>query len=314
MSNGSNGKMHDDEVETSIELVRRLLAAQFPRWAELPIAPVPSAGTDNALYRLGDDLVVRLPRIHWAAGDAVDEWLWLPRLATRLPLPIPEPLALGEPGEGYPWQWGVYRWLPGADATRAPIADEARLARDLAGFILALRQIETTGWPPPEPPRTGRGEPLATRDDETRDAIAQLAAMGLLDAETITAVTAEWDAALQASLWSGPPVWAHADLSPLNFLVQDGALSAVIDWSLLGIGDPACDLIPAWNTFAVEARAVFRDALAVDDATWARGRGLALSMGLIALPYYHITNPALANIGRRAVAAVLAEARDDASA
>jgi aminoglycoside phosphotransferase (APT) family kinase protein len=312
MSSGSNGKMHDDEVETSAALVRRLLAPQFPQWADLPIAPVPSAGTDNALYRLGEELVARLPRIHWAAGDVLDEWLWLPRLAPRLPLAIPQPLALGEPGEDYPWQWGVYRWLPGADATRAHIGDEAQLARDLADFILALQGIETTGWPPPEPPRTGRGEPLVTRDAETRAAIAQLAALDLLDAETSAAVTAEWDAALRAPLWSGPLVWAHADLSPLNFIMRDGRLSAIIDWSGVGLGDPACDLLPAWSTFTVEARAVFRAALAVDDATWARGRGLALSIALVALPYYYITNPALAGLARRSIAAIVAEARDDA--
>ena len=307
MPSGFADKMHDDEVTTSDALVRALLAAQFPQWAGLPLAPVPSAGTDNALYRLGDELVVRMPRIQWAAGDAADEWRWLPRLAPRLPLAIPAPLALGEPGEGYPWQWGVYRWLPGADATQTPVADPSQLARDLAEFILVLQRIETTGWPPPEPPRSGRAEPLATRDAETRACIAELESLGLHDAATSAALTAAWDAALAEPPYSGPPIWVHSDLSPLNFIVRDGRLSAIIDWSALGVGEPACDLIPAWSAFSAEARGVFRASIAVDDATWARGRGLALSIALIALPYYHITNPALANLARHSIAEILRE-------
>ncbi|HEX2349405.1 MAG TPA: aminoglycoside phosphotransferase family protein [Ktedonobacterales bacterium] len=307
MPSGFADKMHDDEVTTSDALVRALLAAQFPQWAGLPLAPVPSAGTDNALYRLGEELVVRMPRIQWAAGDAADEWRWLPRLAPRLPLAIPAPLALGEPGEGYPWQWGVYRWLPGADATQTPVADPSQLARDLAEFILALQRIETTGWPPPEPPRSGRAEPLATRDAETRACIAELESLGLHDAATSAALTAAWDAALTEPPYSGPPIWVHSDLSPLNFIVRDGRLSAIIDWSALGVGEPACDLIPAWSAFSAEARGVFRASIAVDDATWARGRGLALSIALIALPYYHITNPALANLARHSIAEILRE-------
>lgn len=304
----SNGKMHDDEVATSVVLVRRLLAAQFPQWADLPLASVPSAGTDNALYRLGEELVVRMPRILWAAGFVAEEWRWLPRLAPRLPLAISAPLALGEPGEGYPWQWAVYRWLPGADATQTPVADPNQLARDLAEFILALQRIETTGWPAPAPQLAGRAEPLATRDAETRACIAALESLGLHDAATSAAITAIWDAALAEPPYSGPPTWVHSDLSPLNFIVRDGHLSAIIDWGALGLGEPACDLIPAWSAFSTEARGVFRASLEVDDATWARGRGLALSIALIALPYYHVTNPALANLARHAIAEILSEA------
>jgi len=296
------GNMHDDEVETDASLVRRLLAAQFPQWADLPIARVASAGTDNAIYRLGDDMVVRLPRIKGATGQAEMESEWLPRLAPRLPLAIPVPLAIGAPGEGYPWTWSVYQWLAGENATIARIADPGQAARDLARFIAALRRIEITGWPPPGPPISFRGEPLSTRDAPTRAAIASLD--GMVDTE---AVTAAWDAALQTPVWGGPPVWIHADLQPLNLLVQHGRLSAVIDFAGLGMGDPACDLIVAWNYLSAETRDVFRAALPVDDATWARGRGWALSIGLIALPYYHVINPALAGIARYTIAEVLAD-------
>jgi aminoglycoside phosphotransferase (APT) family kinase protein len=298
----SAGKMHIDEVDVNVALVGRLLAAQFPQWADLPIEPVHSAGTDNALYRLGADLAVRLPRIEGATGQVDKEHQWLPRLAPLLPLAIPVPLAKGTPGEGYPWHWSVYRWLEGENATIERIADPGQAARDLAQFIAALQRIDPTGGPPPGAHNSFRGMPLSTRDADTRAAIASLD--GMLDTG---AVTAAWDAALQASAWDGPPVWIHGDLQSLNLLVQQGRISAVIDFGCLGVGDPACDLIVAWNLLSAQTRDAFRAALPVDDATWARGRGWALSVGLIALPYYQSTNPVLAGIARRAIAEVLAD-------
>jgi aminoglycoside phosphotransferase (APT) family kinase protein len=288
--------MHVDEVEIDVALVSRLLAVQFPQWAAFPIKPVYSAGTDNALYRVGSEMAVRLPRIESATGQVDKEHRWLPRLATHLPLTIPAPQALGTPGEGYPWQWSVYQWLSGENATIEPIADLGQAARDLAYFIAALQRIDPTSGPPPGAHNSFRGMPLSMRDSETRAAIADLS--GMLD---IGAVTAAWEAALQAPAWHGPPVWVHGDLSPLNLLVQQGRISAVIDFGCLGVGDPACDLQVAWNLLTAQTRDVFRAALPVDDATWARGRGWALSVGLIALPYYQRTNPVLAGIARRAI-------------
>ncbi|HYP19226.1 MAG TPA: aminoglycoside phosphotransferase family protein [Chloroflexia bacterium] len=296
------GRMHADEVDTDVSLVVRLLAAQFPYWVDLAIVPVESAGTDNAIYRLGDDMAVRLPRIHWATAQVDKEHLWLPRLAPHLPLAIPVPLAMGTPGEGYPWHWSVYRWLEGENATIERIADLRRASTELAQFILNLQRIDPTGGPPPGPHNFGRGEPLAMRDSRTREAIASL--HGILDTGAATAV---WEAALQAPVWHRPPVWIHGDLQAGNLLVQRGRLTAVIDFGGLGVGDPACDLIVAWNLLSGESRDVFRAALAVDDATWARGRGWALSVGLIALPYYENTNPVLAGISRRAIDEVLAD-------
>ena len=289
-------KMHVGEVDIDASLVRRLLAVQFPQWADLPIEPVPSAGTDNALYRLGHDMAVRLPRIHWAAG--VDkEHEWLPKLAPFLPLAIPVPLAKGNPGEGYPWHWSVYRWLEGENASIERIVDLRQAATDLAQFIVALQQIEPAGGPPAR-----RGVPLARRDQPTREAIAAL--RGTLD---VDAVTAAWDVALEAPAWQGPPVWVHGDLLPGNLLVKQGRLSAVIDFAGLGVGDPACDLMIAWNLFTAETRGAFRAALAVDDATWARGRGWALSQALIFIPYYLDTNPAGVAVARRTINEVLAD-------
>jgi aminoglycoside phosphotransferase (APT) family kinase protein len=295
-------KMHVDEVDTSVDLVRRLLATQFPRWAGLPIAPVPSAGTDHALYRLGNDMVVRLPRIDWAVGQAAREAQWLPRLAPSLPLAIPAPLAQGMPGAGYPWSWSIYQWLPGANATPDQVTDRQRAAQDLAEFILALQQID-----PKDGLRCGlhhasRGEPLAMRDAATRAALTDLE--GLIDT---AAAAAAWEAALRAPAWSEPPVWIHGDLHAGNLLAYQGRLSAVIDFGCLSVGDPATDVMTAWLYLDADTRDLFRTALAVDDATWARGRGWALSVGLIALPYYRRSNPILASIALRAIDEVLAD-------
>lgn len=295
-------KMHADEVDIDSALVGRLLAAQFPHWADLPVEPVQSAGTNNAIYRLGDGLAVRLPRIEGAIGQLDKEHLWLPRLAPHLPLAIPVPLAMGRPGEGYPWPWSVYRWHIGESADNQLLTDQGQAARDLAQFIAALQRIDPAGWPPVSPPTSSRGGPLSTRDAPTRAAIARLS--GLIDTD---AATAAWKAALQVPEWHGAPVWIHGDLLPGNLLVKLGRISAIIDFGVLGVGDPACDLIVAWSLLSSHGRDIFRAALPVDDATWARGRGWALSIGLIALPYYQNTNPVFAATARQMIDEVLAD-------
>ena len=298
----SVGQMHVDEVGTDATLVGRLLATQFPQWADLPIEPVASAGTDYALYRLGADMAVRLPRIEWAIAHVGNEQRWLPKLAPQLPLAIPVPLAQGAPGDGHPWPWSVYRWLDGENTTIERIADPHHLAKALAQFIIALRRIDPTGGPPPGQHNSSRGVPLAARDASTHAAISAL--RGVLDTD---AATAAWEADVRALTWHGPPVWIHGDLQSGNLLAVEGRLSAVIDFGCLGVGDPACDLIIAWNLLTSETRADFRAALAVDDATWARGRGWALSIGLIALAYYQTTNRVRAGISRYAIAEVLTD-------
>jgi len=297
----STRKMHVDEVDTDVALVSRLLAAQFPQWADLRIESLPSAGTDNALYRLGVDMVVRLPRIHWAAAQAEKEHKWLARLAPHLPLPIPVPLAKGSPGEGFPWHWSVCPWLEGENATIDHITDLRQAATDLAQFVAALHGIDPTGGPLPGEHNVFRGVPLATRDAITRSGISAL--RGKFDD---TAATAAWEAALRVPEWREPPTWIHGDLQSGNLLAQQGRLSAVIDFGCLGVGDPACDMIVAWNLLSAETRDIFRAVLEVDDATWARGRGWALSVSLVALPYYQTTHPALAAISRYAIDQVLA--------
>ncbi len=292
-------KMHADEVDTDVSLVRRLLAAQFPQWADLPIEPVESAGTVHAIYRLGKDMAVRLPRVPGVTESMEKEHLWLPILAPVLPLAVPVPLAIGMPAEGYPWRWSVCRWLAGETASIERIGDLCEAAADLARFVTALQRIDATGGPPPS---GDRGVPLAARDSRTRAAIAALD--GILDT---AALTAAWDAALRAPVWHGPPVWIHGDLLPGNLLVVRGRLSAVIDFGVLGVGDPACDLVVAWTLLSGESRDRFRRVLSVDEGTWARGRGWALSVALIALPYYLDTNPGFASIARYTIDEVLGD-------
>lgn len=294
--------MHANEIHTDVALVRRLLAAQFPQWADRSIVRIEHAGTDNAIYRLGDDLAVRMPRIEWATAQVDKEHAWLGRLAPHLPLTIPVPLAKGAPAEGYPWNWSICPWLPGENATRDRLSDPHQAATDVANFILALQQVDPTGGPPAGAQNFGRGVPLAMRDEQTRAAIDSL--HGQIDTEAATEI---WDTALATPAWNRPPVWLHGDLQSGNLLAVNGRLAAVIDFGGLGVGDPACDLAVAWNLFDTNTRETFRAAMNVDDATWLRGRAWALSIGLIALPYYQTTNQVLAGISRYAISEVLGD-------
>ncbi|MDX6275422.1 MAG: hypothetical protein QOJ92_2632 [Frankiales bacterium] len=290
--------MHADEVTTSAELVRRLLAGQFPQWADLPVALVDSYGTDHDIYRLGNELSVRLPRIGWAQGQAAKEAEWLPRLAPHLPLAVPVPLALGQPAEGYPFEWSVYQWLPGENADGLVELDRA--AVDLAAFITALRRVDTSGAHLRQ--RGSRGSPLGELDAQVRRSIAELG-----DRIDGAAALRSWDESSEATPHQGDEVWIHGDLLPGNLLVVNGRLSAVIDFGGLNVGDPACDLQPAWALFTGGSRATFRRELAVDDDAWLRGRGWSLYQAASALPYYWETNPGMVQQARRSLSEVLAD-------
>ncbi len=275
--------MHPDEVPTSAALVRRLVSEQFPPWAELPVERVASFGTDHALYRLGADLVARMPRRAVNEASLKNERRWLPRLAPHLPLAVPVPLAEGRSGHGYPFEWSVYRWLEGEPADREPI--ESHAAEDLAGFIGALQRIDASGAPRPGPHNASRGVPLARRDEFARASIA-----ALRDDIDVDAAAALWEDALAAPEWDRAPVWHHGDLDNRNLLVTNGRLSGVIDFGCLGAGDPACDVAVAWKVVPAAERDAFRSALGVDDATWLRARGWVVSQAAGALAYYTLEN------------------------
>ncbi|WP_027057685.1 aminoglycoside phosphotransferase family protein [Mesorhizobium loti] len=288
------------KLNIDMALVSRLVAAQFPQWKDLAVRPVEFGGWDNRTFHLGDEMTVRLPSAADYSPQVEKEHRWLPRLAPLLPLPIPLPLAMGVPAGDYPWHWSVYGWIEGETAKRERISDLSQFAADLASFLVALKRIDPTGGPAPGQHNFFRGGPLAVYDGETRRAITALG--NHIDASLASAV---WEAALAAT-WKGPPVWFHGDVSWGNLLVEAGRLSAVIDFGTSGVGDPSCDLAIAWTLFEGESREVFRTGLAVDDATWARGRGWALWKALITVAG-HINNQAEVEKSRRVIDEVLAD-------
>jgi aminoglycoside phosphotransferase (APT) family kinase protein len=288
--------MHDGEVGIDAGLVRRLVAVQFPALAGLPVRAVRSTGTVNAIYRLGDDLCARLPRLQRYTSDLVDELRWLPWLAPHLSLQVPEPVAVGHPASGYPFPWAIYRWIDGQPYADELVGDERRAAADLARFVAELRTID----PVAGAPRAGR-RPLRELDAATRTAIDSLRTV--IDRD---AATAAWEHALRAPAWHGTPVWIHTDLLRSNLLVDGGRLSAVIDFGAAGVGDPAADVIAAWSAFGRVGRQTFRAALGVDDGTWNRARGFALHQAVLIIPYYAETNPVFAASAKRTVGEILA--------
>jgi aminoglycoside phosphotransferase (APT) family kinase protein len=257
----------------------RLVAAQFPQWADLPVAPVALDGWDNTTFRLGDELCVRLPSAAGYVAQVEKEHRWLPTIGRQLPLRIPEPVAIGRPSDAFPRPWSIYRWIDGEPASAGQISDLTEFAIDLGGFLAALYAIDATGGPPAGRDNFFRGGPVGTYNPETRAAIQILA--DEIDAEAATEV---WQEAL-ASAWDRSPVWVHGDVAPSNLLVAQGRLRAVIDFGCAGVGDPACDLVMAWTFFAGASSAAFRRGLGFDHATWARARGWALWKALITLSY-----------------------------
>lgn len=293
--------MPDDRFPVDAALVARLIAGQFPQWADLSIRPVELDGWDNRTFRLGEELSVRLPSAAGYAAQVEKEHRWLPRLAPLLPLPIPVPLAKGRPAEGYPWGWSVYRWLPGVPAAISPITDLSAFAIALAGFLTALYRIDPGDGPPAGPHSFFRGGSLSVYDAESRRAIAVLG--DEIDTRSATEV---WEAALNAA-WQGPAVWVHGDVAVGNLLIQEGRLSAVIDFGCSAVGDPACDTVIAWTLLSDGSRDAFRQTLPVDDATWVRGRGWALWKALITVAGFRDTDSAKANEARRVVHEVLVD-------
>jgi aminoglycoside phosphotransferase (APT) family kinase protein len=274
--------MHDDEVEVDEDLVRRLLDAQMPALSGQRLQIVEPWGTDNAIWRLGDELVVRLPRIGWARGQAEKEAKWLPILAPHLPVAVPEPVAVGGPGLGYPFSWSVHRWIAGDGASPKTIDDPVRFALDLAETVRALQSVSTADAPRPH----NRARPIQDYDQATRRAIES--ARHLIDADAALAV---WDEALAAPGYEGPPVWVQGDLEG-NCLVRDGRLCGLIDWGSACQGDPAVDVQVVWSElFTDESREAFLDDLDVDESTLARSRGAAINQACAALPYYLDTYP-----------------------
>jgi aminoglycoside phosphotransferase (APT) family kinase protein len=263
--------MHIDELEIDEALVHRLLANQFPEWADLPLRRVVPSGTVNAIFRLGDELSLRLPRRKGPTKPGSREFDWLPKLAPLLTIEVPVPVVQGRPSDDYPWFWEIHRWVEGETVPVKEI-DAIQAACDLASLIGTMQEISPAAAPP------GRGIPLAERDHEIRYWLARF--------HRDPRVTAEWERALAAPPWDGAPVWHHGDLDVRNWLIRDGRISGVIDWGAMGVGDPACDVMVAWKLHSPAARDAFHEALPTDAATWERARGWVLSQAVAILAYY----------------------------
>jgi aminoglycoside phosphotransferase (APT) family kinase protein len=273
--------LHAIELPVDEETVRRLLREQFPHWAGLAIRRVPSSGTINAIFRLGEDLAVRAPFVPGEEG-ILREAEWLPRLARLLPVRVPRVVGVGEADDGYPSPWLVVDWIPGTNPEPGGLIDPERVTSQLVAFIRALRVIDATGAP-----AAYRSRGLPREDAAVRENLARISEV---DTRRLLGI---WDEALAAAPWPHAPVWVHGDILPSNVLVDaEGGLAAVIDFAP-GVADPAVELIAAWNLVPAEHRDAFRAALEVDDDTWARGRGWAVVQAAVALPYYRDINPGM---------------------
>lgn len=297
-------KMHENELEIDEHLVHALLKNQCPQWANLSILPIQSSGTDNALFRLGTEYVVRLPRIEWQPGSIEKqinkEYEWLPRIAKCLDTPISFPIFKGNPSKDYPYPWLITRWAEGYNPDFEHQHEYESLAKDLAHFLNNFHKINLKNGPV-----SRRGIRLNEKklDVETKKAISELN-----DGIDIPLISALWEKLSNIPYWNKELVWVHGDFLPGNILVQNNRLKAVLDFTDVGIGDPACDLVIAWALLNLHSRKIFRKNLEnIDDETWERGRGWALSIALIMLPYYKHSNPILAALARRMIENVLSD-------
>jgi aminoglycoside phosphotransferase (APT) family kinase protein len=290
--------LHNDEIPIDIDLVRNLVGTQFPQYAAMLLSRLDASGSTNVLFRLGDDLLVRLPRLPGGSAGIDKEQRWLPKIGRHLPVAVPEIVALGQPGYGFGEPWSVVRWLDGespkaCDPEDPPTPERSTLAADLADVILGLRAVEVPEAAANDPAlRWYRGRSLAEFDEQTRHNIQQCRSIEGLDLD-LDAALAVWADALEAPSASevGPDRWYHSDLVAENLLLTDGRLTAVLDFGGLAVGDPTIDLHGAWEVLDPPAREVFRNRLGVDDAEWLRGRAWALAIALGAIAYYWETMP-----------------------
>jgi aminoglycoside phosphotransferase (APT) family kinase protein len=256
-------------------LVRQLIQTQFPKWQHLTISKILPGGWDNRTFRLGDEMLVRMPSAAKYALQVEKEQAWLPTLKPHLPLPIPAPIAMGKPDHGYSWPWSIYQWLEGETVASTTIVDLEQFAVDLAQFIKALHRIDVSGDLQPGPHNFYRGGSLKTYDAETQQAISLL--KDKIDTNIVNQI---WQKAL-VSHWQKDPVWVHGDVSLGNLLVKNGKLAGVIDFGGMAIGDPACDLVIAWTLFNGASRKIFCETLTLDTDTWERAKGWTLWKALI---------------------------------
>jgi aminoglycoside phosphotransferase (APT) family kinase protein len=280
------------EIDIDETLVSRLIEAQCPELSG-PLR-LTANGWDNAIYRLGDDLCVRLPRRKIAVSLVVNEQRWLPEFAKRVRTAIPVPVHSGQPSDGYPWSWSVTPWRSGTVAADIPAADRAGAAAELAEFMAELH----TPAPPDAPPNPARGVPLSNRAVDVEE---RLASGKIPDSHRLLKL---WRELLLTPEWDGPAIWLHGDPHPANLLLRDGRLAAVLDFGDLTGGDPATDLAAGWMVFDTPAWKIFSSQLDVDADTWLRARAWAVVMGT-AVAVHSDDSPRMAAIGRHVLEQVL---------
>jgi aminoglycoside phosphotransferase (APT) family kinase protein len=302
--------LHEDEIAIDLATVRALVGRELPDLADAPLEPLNTTGSDNALFRLGADLLVRLPRRPGSSATIVKEARWLPHVSAALPVAVPQIVAVGEPGFGYPERWSVVRWIDGQPPDVPPRAETAELARDLAGVVSALGELAVPDAAFADPAlRWYRGAPLPQLNQETRQRLAACRELPGLDLD-LDACERMWEATM-ASPEPGdvrPPHWLHGDLLAENLLVRDGRLTAVLDFGALTVGDPTVDLAGAWEVLDPTGRDIFRSALDVDELTWLRARGWALALAVMTFPYYWRSMPGRCAARLAMARAVLADA------
>lgn len=289
-------RLHEDELVIDLSLVRGLVDRQLPQYASLDLLPLAAAGSSNRLFRLGPELLVRLPRQPGGSATIEKEARWLPRIAHALPVAVPEVVALGEPDETYPERWSVTTWLAGTSPTVVRPGDVApsgpRLTRDLVALVEQLGALSVPAEAADDPAlRWYRGEPLRAVDDDFREALDACRRIEGLDLD-LDAAGRVWELALAADRDHIPALrWYHGDLLAENLLVRGDRLGGVLDFGGLSVGDPAVDLAPSWEILDSDGRELFRQALGADDQTWLRGAGWALLLAVLSFPYYWRTMP-----------------------
>lgn len=285
-------RLHADEIPIDDQLVRRLIDTQFPHFAQLGLRRLDETGSTNALFRLGDELLVRLPLQPGGGEDLETEQRWSDAFRSTMPVAIPRTVAIGRPSHGYPEQWSILGWLPGErppayQTGQPPAPARSRLAVELAEVILAIRSTPVTDDDRRNPQLRGyRGRSLAEFDHSVRGYLHDCRANPEIDLDLDLAAQV-WQESLQlpGADHPGEDHWYHGDLVAENLLISRGRLSAVIDFNAF-VGDPTIDLHGAWELFDEPARSVFRERLEVDDATWLRGRAWALGIALGTFSYY----------------------------
>lgn len=258
-------------IEINLSLVIKLIKQQFPQWSHLAISPVDQGGIDNRTFRLGNELLIRLPSAEVYAAQVEKEQQWLPILAPHLSTTIPTPVAQGSPSKDYPWSWSIYRWIRGESANLVELnpLDQHGIAKQLANFLKELHQISIQNAPPAGAHNYYRGAHPCVYDKETRLSISTLSS------DRADKATDIWEKALN-SQWNKNPVWIHGDFASGNILLKEKRLTAIIDFGCMGIGDPACDLTIAWTFLDKKSREIFKSHLNIDKNTWERARGWAL--------------------------------------